>query len=84
MIALCCNADGIEKLKPFVIGKAGNPCCFKNFNIRVYFDYVHNKKALMTSVNFYQLAKKWLWSQEPVVKNMKSSLTGDYCIEHED
>ncbi|XP_061164992.1 tigger transposable element-derived protein 6-like [Saccostrea echinata] len=58
-IALCCNADGSEKLKPFVIGKAGNPRCFKNFNVGLYCDYVHNKKAWMTSVIFSDWLQKF-------------------------
>ena len=52
------NADGSEKLKPFVIGKAGNPRCFKNFNVGVYCEYVHNKKA-WTSVIFSDWLKKF-------------------------
>ncbi|XP_061170543.1 tigger transposable element-derived protein 6-like [Saccostrea echinata] len=58
-IALCCSADGSEKLKPFVIGKAGNPRCFKNFNVGLYCDYVHNKKAWMTSVIFSDCLQKF-------------------------
>ncbi|CAG8824309.1 17270_t:CDS:2, partial [Gigaspora margarita] len=33
-IALCANADGTDKLIPFVIGKSPNPRCFKSINHR--------------------------------------------------
>ena len=31
-IAICCNADGSDKLLLWVIGKSFNPRCFKNAN----------------------------------------------------
>jgi len=51
-VALCCNADGSEKIKPFVIGKLLNPRCFKNISVQLYMDYKANKKAWMTSFLF--------------------------------
>ena len=51
-VALCCNADGSEKIKPFVIGRSLNPMCFKNFSVQLYVDYKANKKAWMTSFLF--------------------------------
>jgi hypothetical protein len=43
---LCANADGSNKLKPLVIGKAQNPRAFKNAQIPV--DYKASKNAWMT------------------------------------
>jgi hypothetical protein len=50
---LCANADGSNKLKPLVIGKAQNPRAFKNAQIPV--DYKASKNAWMTS----SLFKDW-------------------------
>ena len=55
-VALCCNSDGSKKLKPFVIGKAARPRCFRNFNALSYVTYASNKNAWMTS----QLFDQWL------------------------
>jgi hypothetical protein len=57
-IAFCCNADGSDKLKPFVIGKSAKPRCFNNFSPSNYVRYAHNKKAWMT---FY-LFGEWLYA----------------------
>ena len=51
-IALCCNADGTDKLKPFVIGKIAKPRCFSNFSPGNYVRYANNRKAWMTSYLF--------------------------------
>ena len=51
-VALCCNADGSEKIKPFIIGKSLNLRCFKNFSVQLYVNYKANKKAWMTSFLF--------------------------------
>ena len=32
-VLLCCNATGMKKLKPFVIGKVKNPRCFRHVNL---------------------------------------------------
>ena len=32
-LGLCCNLDGSEKIKPFVIGKSKTPRCFKNIDM---------------------------------------------------
>ncbi|XP_056017299.1 tigger transposable element-derived protein 6-like [Ostrea edulis] len=58
-IALVCNADGSDKLKPFVIGKALNPRSFKDFNAHLYVDYTANKKAWMTSLIFCEFFRKF-------------------------
>ena len=51
-IALCTNADGSDKIKPFVIGKSANPRCFKIFFPGNYVTYTNNQKAWMTSYLF--------------------------------
>ena len=48
-VMLCSNADGSDKLKPLIIGKAQNPRCFKNFSPDLYCDYYANKKACMVN-----------------------------------
>ena len=48
-VALTCNADGSEKLEPWIIGKSTNPRCFKHVNrshLRVI--YRNNKSKWMT------------------------------------
>lgn len=45
---LCTNADGSEKLKPLLIGKAENPRAFKN------------KKKKSLPVHYYWNAKAWM------------------------
>lgn len=48
-VMLCCSMTG-EKLKPFVIGKALNPRCFKNVkHSSLPVKWAANKKAWMTS-----------------------------------
>ncbi|KAF9433612.1 hypothetical protein BGZ76_009206, partial [Entomortierella beljakovae] len=45
-IALTANADGSEKLKPFFIGHANKPRCFKKKTGTEYgYHYRHNDKA---------------------------------------
>ena len=52
-IALCTNADGSHKLKPFVIGKSAKPRCFPSkFDVQKLVTYRHNKKAWMTALLF--------------------------------
>jgi hypothetical protein len=54
-VALCANADGSDKLKPLVIGKAARPRCFpKTFNVQTVVDYHYNQKAWMTAIIFQQ------------------------------
>lgn len=56
-LALCTNADGSHKLNPFVIGKYGNPRCFKNVKIQNFpVIYRNNPKAWMLAVHF----QEWL------------------------
>jgi len=57
-LAVCCNADGSNKLPLLVIGKYENPRCFKNVN-RDNFGckYRSNLKAWMTQVIFLEWLK---------------------------
>lgn len=48
---LCANADGTNKVKPLVIGKAAKPRCFVNFDNPL--DYDNSATAWMTSKIFY-------------------------------
>ncbi|XP_033755738.1 tigger transposable element-derived protein 6-like [Pecten maximus] len=66
-VSLCCNATGTIKLKPFVIGKSRTPRCFKNFSVKLYCDYAHNKKAWMNSILF----DDWLKSFNRQMKRMR-------------
>jgi hypothetical protein len=55
--ALTTNADGSEKLPPFVIGKAERPRAFnKKYGAQLGFLYRNNAKAWMTTV----LYQEWL------------------------
>ncbi|KAM7283587.1 tigger transposable element-derived protein 6-like [Ixodes scapularis] len=46
-VLLCCNKDGTEMIKPWMIGKWKNPTCLKNL-ARLPCVYKHNTKAWMT------------------------------------
>ena len=51
--ALCTNASGTDKLKPFVIGKFHKPRCFgSNFDPNQITRYRNNTKAWMTALLF--------------------------------
>ena len=50
-LALTANADGSEKLDPWIIGSSKNPRCFKNINRRLLqIQYRYNKSKWMTGV----------------------------------
>ena len=52
-VGLCSNADGSDKLKPVVIGKAAKPRCFSGgFDPSVYAEYYSNKTAWMVTSVF--------------------------------
>jgi hypothetical protein len=66
--ALTTNADGSEKLPPFIIGKAERPRAFKRKTGRqLGFLYRNNAKAWMTTV----LYQEWL---QNVDQNMRHIL----------
>ena len=57
-VALCCNATGTDKIRPFVIGRAARPRCFgKDFDPCMYVDYRYNKKAWMTNTEWQDVLK---------------------------
>jgi hypothetical protein len=57
-LAMCCNADGPDKLPLLVIGKYENPRCFKNVNRDSFgCKYRSNPKAWMTQVIFLEWLK---------------------------
>jgi len=49
-LALTMNADGSQKLEPWVIGKYKNPQCFKNVNKGHRVEYWFNKMKRMAGV----------------------------------
>jgi len=59
-LAVCCNADGSDKLPLLVIGKYENPRYFKNIN-RYSFGckYRNNSKAWMIQVIFLEWLKRF-------------------------
>ncbi|XP_063215856.1 tigger transposable element-derived protein 6-like [Bacillus rossius redtenbacheri] len=78
-VALCCNADGSDKMKPLVIGKFLKPRCFKgvtNFPCQ----YEANQNAWMTSKIF----RDWLLrlDRKMAIRNRKILLLLDRCAAH--
>ncbi|KAF9224586.1 DDE-domain-containing protein [Gyrodon lividus] len=57
-IALTCNSDGSEKLKPFFIGKAAKPRCFKQRTPEQRGFYYWNNHAWMTGALFEEWIKQ--------------------------
>jgi hypothetical protein len=58
--AFTTNADGSEKLPPFIIGKAKNPCCFrKKTGKQLGFLYRNNTKAWMTGTLYQEWIENW-------------------------
>jgi DDE superfamily endonuclease len=78
-VAFCANADGTDKMKPFVIGKYLNPRCFKNINCNsLGIIYEANKKAWMTAVLFQQ----WLKAFDIKMTGRKTILLLDNAPSH--
>ncbi len=79
MLAVCCNADGSDKLPLLVIGKYENPRCFKNVN-RDNFGckYRSNSKARMTQVIFLE----WLKGFDARMAGRNVLLIMDNCSAH--
>jgi hypothetical protein len=60
MLAVCYNADGLDKLPLLVIGKYENPRYFKNVNRDSFgCKYRSNPKAWMTQVIFLEWLKRF-------------------------
>jgi len=58
--AFTMNADGSEKLVPFVIGKAERPRAFqKKYGAQLGFYYRHNAKAWMTAKLYQEWLRDW-------------------------
>lgn len=58
--ALTCNADGSNKLKPFIIGKAMRPACFNKKSCEsLGYYYRNNTKAWMMYVLFSEWIINW-------------------------
>lgn len=55
-VLLCCNMDGSDKLKPWVIGKYRNPRCFKNTRL-LPCHYRSNRRAWMTCALFEEFLR---------------------------
>ena len=54
------NADGSEKLPPFIIGKAACPCAFnKKTGQQLGFYYWNNAKAWMTGILYQEFLHDW-------------------------
>lgn len=62
---LCANADGSNKIKPMMIGKAAKPRCFSGF--RNPSGYDHSANAWMTSAIFRN------WFQDTFVKQVRNN-----------
>ena len=57
-VALCCNANGSDKVAPLVIGKYANPRFFKHIDkSKLGVTYRSNKKAWMTGALFQEWLK---------------------------
>jgi len=79
MLAVCCNADGLDKLPLLVIGKYENPRCFKNVNQDSFqCKYQSNPKAWMTQVIFL----KWLKGFDARMAGRNVILIMDNCSAH--
>jgi hypothetical protein len=58
--AFTSNANGSEKLDPFIIGKAHRPRVFgRNTGPQLGFDYRSNAKAWMTAVLYQEWLRNW-------------------------
>ncbi len=79
--AFTSNADGTEKLRPFIIGKAARPRAFeKKTGAQLGFYYRNNAKAWMTA----QLYQDWIqqWDRELEEKRRKILLLQDNFSGH--
>ena len=79
--AFTSNADGSEKLLPFVIGKAAKPRAFNHkTGTQLGFYYQNNAKAWMTG----HLYQEWIqqWDQKLKLKGQKILLLQDNFSTH--
>ena len=68
-VALCSNATGTFKAKPFLIGHCKKPRCFKNFNVNKFCVYHSNSKAWMTTDLFNRFMEHLSEELKPLKKN---------------
>lgn len=78
-VLVCANADGSEKRRLLIIGKATKPRCFKNIK-KLPVEYTANKRAWMTADIFMQEIRKW--DEELRAQNRKILLLVDNCTAH--
>ena len=78
-IAICCNADGLDKMLLWVIGKSFNPRCFNNVNREnLGVSYHANHNVWMTPDVF----KLWLKAFDMRMRGRKVVLLLDNCSAH--
>lgn len=69
-LAVCCNADGTDKLPLLMIGTAKKPRCFQNFNYSSMIDYKHNSRGWMTSLIF----NEWLTCFDKKMRDLRKQV----------
>nr|XP_022908489.1 tigger transposable element-derived protein 6-like [Onthophagus taurus] len=80
-VVLCCNSDGSEKYKAWVIGKSRNPRCFKNVDkSHLPCDYTHHVSSWIDAQAF----REWLLKldQKMIAQHRHILLTLDNCAAH--
>ncbi|GBN82070.1 Tigger transposable element-derived protein 4 [Araneus ventricosus] len=75
-VLLAVNADGIDMLKPYVMGRAVKPRCFKNIKT-LPTKYAANKKSWVTSSLFTDFLTSLDWSMK--IQKRKILLFIDQC-----
>ncbi|XP_037509385.1 tigger transposable element-derived protein 6-like [Rhipicephalus sanguineus] len=78
-VLLCCNSDGSEMMKPWVIGKFRNPRCLKNIR-HLPCHYNNNTKAWMTCSLFEEFLR--YMDSKMGCQNRKVILFLDNCSTH--
>lgn len=78
-VLLCCNSDGSEMMKPWVIGKFRNPRCLKNIR-HLPCHYNNNTKAWMTCYFFEEFLR--YMDSKMGCQNRKVVLFLDNCSAH--
>nr|XP_022912297.1 tigger transposable element-derived protein 6-like [Onthophagus taurus] len=81
-VVLCCNSDGSEKYKAWVIGKSRNPRCFKNVDkSHLPCNYTHHVSSWIDAQAF----REWLLKldQKLIAQHRHILLTLDNCAAHD-
>ncbi|KAK9712065.1 DDE superfamily endonuclease [Popillia japonica] len=80
-VVLCCNANGSEKFKLWIIGKYKNPQCLNKINRLILpFDYTHQKNVWVDSVSFRLWPIKF--QRKMASEDRHVLLTLDNCSAH--